>query len=238
MESSINERIKQICDYYFGGNTSAMSRAIDVKQSTIRDIIGIKQSKPSFDTLKKIVDCPTIKVNPSWLLKGDGNVFDKSTGYFYFDFEKEDPFIGHIKESQKNISEMGLTVHARPRIPLTAAAGALTEAAEGVTIRDCEQLPVIHQLPSYDFTILLKGDSLYPKYESGDEVACKKIDRTSFIQWGKLHVLDTSQGIIAKRVYEDGDKIRCVSYNPEYPDFSIDKKEIYSISLVVGVLRI
>lgn len=40
-----------------------------------------------------------------------------------------------------------------------------------------------------------------------------------------------------KKVYEDGDKIRCVSYNPEYPDFSMEKDEIYSMSLVVGLLR-
>nr|WP_236707611.1 S24 family peptidase [Bacteroides cellulosilyticus] len=55
---------------------------------------------------------------------------------------------------------------------------------------------------------------------------------------GKVHVLDTAQGILIKRTYEDGDKIRCVSYNPEYPDFSIDKSEIYSMSLVVGLIRL
>jgi hypothetical protein len=29
-----------------------------------------------------------------------------------------------------------------------------------------------------------------------------------------------------------------VSYNEEYPDFTIEKKDIYSISLVVGLIRI
>ena len=77
-----------------------------------------------------------------------------------------------------------------------------------------------------------------PEYQSGDEVACRKIDSTSFIQWGKTHVLDTSQGIVMKRIYDDGDKIRCVSYNKDYPDFSIAKNEIYSTNLVVGVLRL
>lgn len=128
--------------------------------------------------------------------------------------------------------------YCKPRIPLSAAAGTLTSATKGVTLKDCEQLPIIHQLPDYDFTIPIKGDSLYPKYESGDEVACKRVDQTRFLQWGKLHVLDTSQGVVIKRIYEDGDKIRCVSYNPEYPDFSIDKNEIYSINLVVGLIRI
>lgn len=135
-------------------------------------------------------------------------------------------------------SDMAQPVETRPRIPLTAVAGSLSEAPNGVTMEDCEQLPVVHQFPSYDFTMLIKGDSMSPKYESGDEVACRKIDQNRYIQWGKVHVLDTTQGIIIKRVYEDGDKIRCVSYNKEYADFSIPKEDIYSMSLVVGVLSI
>ena len=109
---------------------------------------------------------------------------------------------------------------------------------DGITEDQCERIPRIEIFPEYDFTIIIKGDSMEPKYEGGDEVACKRIDNTSFIQWGKPHVLDTAQGILIKRTYEDGDKVRCVSYNPEYPDFSIDKNEIYSMSLVVGLIRL
>lgn len=126
----------------------------------------------------------------------------------------------------------------RPRIPYTAAAGSLTSTVEGITANQCEQIPRINAFPDYDFTIILKGDSMEPKYEGGDEVACKRIDSTSFIQWGKVHVLDTAQGIIIKRIYEDGEKIRCASYNTEYPDFSILKEEIFSMSLVVGLIRL
>lgn len=126
----------------------------------------------------------------------------------------------------------------KPRIPYTAAAGSITNAVEGISESQCEHVPVVPTFPSYDFTIIVKGDSMEPKIEGGDEVACKRVDQTSFIQWGKVHVLDTAQGIVIKRIYEDGDKIKCVSYNPEYPPFSIDKSEIYSISLVVGLLRI
>lgn len=142
---------------------------------------------------------------------------------------------GDMIRSEKNISSSLIT---KPRIPYTAAAGYITNAVEGITESQCEQIPVIPAFPNYDFTIIIKGDSMEPKYEGGDEVACKRVDGTSFIQWGKVHVLDTAQGIVIKRIYEDGDKIKCVSYNPEYPPFSIDKSEIYSISLVVGLLRI
>jgi phage repressor protein C with HTH and peptisase S24 domain len=126
----------------------------------------------------------------------------------------------------------------RPRVPLTAAAGALSGDAAGVTLQECEQQPVISQLPSYDYTIVIKGNSMSPKYESGDEIACRRIDQRRFIQWGKVHVLDTRQGIIVKRVYEEGDCIRCVSFNPEFPPFLVPKEDIFSMSLVVGSLSI
>lgn len=129
-------------------------------------------------------------------------------------------------------------VETRPRIPLTAAAGSLSNAAKGVTLKDCEQMPIVKQFPSYDFTMFVKGDSMSPKYESGDEIACRWIDQSRFIQWGKIHVLDTSQGIVVKKVYEDGEKIRCVSINTDYPAFSIPKEDIYSMALVIGALNI
>lgn len=129
-------------------------------------------------------------------------------------------------------------VETRPRVPLTAVAGSLSGESVGVTLAQCEQMPLIHQIPSYDFTMFIKGDSMSPRFESGDEIACRRIDQSRFIQWGKVHVLDTTQGFVIKRVYDDGDKIRCVSYNPEYADFSIPKEDILSMSLVVGVISI
>jgi hypothetical protein len=77
-----------------------------------------------------------------------------------------------------------------------------------------------------------------PEYYSGDEVACKRINERSFLQWGRVHVLDTTQGVVIKRIYEHGDCIRCCSYNDEFPDFLIPKDEIRSYNLVVGSLRL
>lgn len=125
-----------------------------------------------------------------------------------------------------------------PRIPYDAAAGSLTDMVEGVTEYDCERIPVISAFPKYDFTIRVTGRSMEPYYFSGDEVACLRINESQFIQWGRVHVLDTTQGVVIKRIYENGDSIRCASFNPEYPDFNVPKEDIRSYNLVVGVLRL
>lgn len=103
---------------------------------------------------------------------------------------------------------------------------------------DSEMLPVIPKLPKYDYTLEVRGDSMLPEYKSGDIVACLDVTKSSFIQWGRVHLLNTTQGVVMKVVYEEGENIRCVSRNEAYPDIIIPKAEVYSIGLVVGMLRI
>lgn len=169
----------------------------------------------------------SIGANKDWILTGLGSPF-----------ENESPLANECAKTFESIFGTLNKKTTRPRVPLTAAAGSLSGDSIGVTLEQCEQMPLIHQIPSYDFTMFIKGDSMSPRFESGDEIACRHIDQSRFIQWGKVHVLDTTQGFVIKRVYEDGNKIRCVSYNPEYADFSIPKEDILSMSLVVGVVSI
>lgn len=187
--------------------------AFEAKAGLSRGVLSQKSGLTASSLEKIIISCGDL--NSEWLITGKGEM---------------------LKTSKDSLATT--IVNNKPRIPYTAAAGSITNAVEGISEAQCEQVPVVPTFPSYDFTIIVKGDSMEPKIEGGDEVACKRVDGTSFIQWGKVHVLDTAQGILIKRIYEDGDKIKCVSYNPEYPPFSIDKSEIYSISLVVGLLRI
>lgn len=124
----------------------------------------------------------------------------------------------------------------RPRIPVAAAAGTLAGFAAAIKAEDCEMVPVIKAFPSYDYTMIVKGNSMEPKYEGGDEIAIRRVSST--IEWGKAYVLDTRDGAVIKRLYDAGDQFRCVSYNAEYPDFYVDKSEVFGVYKVVGLIRI
>lgn len=152
------------------------------------------------------------ELNRNWLLYGEGDMV--------------------------NNKSCSLEKDTRPRIPYDAAAGVLTDTVEGVTEYHCEQVPVISVFPKYDFTIRVVGRSMEPEYFAGDEVACMKVNENRFLQWGRVHVLDTTQGVVIKRIYDNGDSIICRSYNPEFPDFIIPKEDIRSYNLVVGSLRL
>ncbi len=216
-------RIKKIMTIT-GLNQTQFSEKINMRQNNLSEILSGKRSIGP-GVINKIVI--SLGVDLNWLITGEGNMFKSGV------ILSKEGIIGRAATEILEVKE-----ETRPRIPLTAAAGSLSNMENGVTLADCEQLPIIHQFPSYDFTMFIKGDSMSPRYESGDEIACRKIDQARFVQWGKPHVLDTTQGIIIKKVYEDGNKLRCVSYNPNYADFSIPKEDIYSMSLVVGSLNI
>ena len=121
----------------------------------------------------------------------------------------------------------------KPRVDVYANAGTLTEQIDA----SFEQMPVIAQLPKYDYTIITKGDSMEPEFRSGEEIACLDVTHSNFRQWGKPHVLNTSQGVVLKRIYQGERGYKCISDNKMYPDFEIPEDEVYSIGLVVGMLR-
>jgi phage repressor protein C with HTH and peptisase S24 domain len=83
---------------------------------------------------------------------------------------------------------------------------------------------------------------MQPKYNEGDLLACRMINEVLFFQWGKTYVLDTSQGVMVKNIYEDKENpknVLLVSENAEkYPPFAIPRSDIRKLALVVGSLRI
>lgn len=135
------------------------------------------------DKLSKIIDAIP-EIDSEWLLTGRGKMLAEG-------IQRGWP----ISQLDNNTE-----IEMRPRIPLDAAAGSLSIMAESVSDAECERYPVIPRFPRYDFTIMVKGDSMEPEFQSGDEIACRLIDQPSFIQWGRPHVLDTTQGVVLKRI--------------------------------------
>lgn len=130
-------------------------------------------------------------------------------------------------------------------IPLVTpiAVGGFGNSHFAIKERDVKEYYTIpkFQYKKIDFMIEVEGSSMYPKYNSGDVVACCIIKETSFIQWNKTHVVATKeQGIIIKRVKQGTtDKsLLMISDNKDYPEFEVPKKEIEGIALVVGVIRL
>lgn len=206
----------------------------------LADLLGIKKATLSNWRNRNSLDLPLVfsfceHINIDWLITGQGKMLKNAP----LDSESD---IIPSKSSIKNLRVISRSSgdskkQLRPRIPLDAAAGYLSYFTEGMLLEDCEMLPVIKALPQYDFTIFAKGDSMSPDIISGDELACRFIHESAFIQWGRIYVLDTTQGVVVKRVLEKGSQIIGRSINKEYPDCPIDKADILHMALVIGLIR-
>ena len=153
------------------------------------------------------------KLQKEWLVFGDGKMYE-----------------GNDNE----IIEFPL--NTRPRLPKNEAGGHLEDYFNGSKRALCQEKQIISQFSDYDFSIILKNSRMSPKYNQGDELFFKK---STIIEWGNDYLLDTAEGAKFKRIYDEGNKVRCVSYNKEeYPEFEVPKELIFGYYRLVGMIRI
>lgn len=170
------------------------------------------------DKLSLIFDAHP-EINPDWLISGQGEMLRSSAD--------ERPIAKEV-EPEKGI----------PLIPTEALCGYGTEAFKDLQIGEYYQ---VTEFKHADFLIRVKGNSMYPKYSSGDIVACKKIKETLFFQWHKIYAIYTdSQGVMVKRVQESAKEgyITLASDNDKYQPFDVPLSDISAIALIIGVIRV
>ena len=197
------------------------------------DFLGIKTTtlamwykRNSYDVELLFNKCEFL--NPEWLLTGKGEMLKESA-------KSNLSPITTPKKDKIGIEQQGI-----PLIPLDAMAGFGTG---GVQVMDYDTqkyvVPEFTEL-NVDFMIRVKGSSMYPKYNSGDLVACKKLVLSDiFFQWNKVYVLDTDQGALIKRIKKGSeDNLLIVSDNPSYDPYELHLSQIHAIAIVLGVIRL
>jgi len=125
-----------------------------------------------------------------------------------------------------------------PLIPTSAFAGYGTLAYDDLLVEDYY---IIREFCNADFLLRVKGDSMSPRFKSGDIIACKKIEEITFWQWHCIYAICTkSQGVLIKRVEEgtDNESLCLVSENPKYTPFQLPKDDIIAVALVLGAIII
>lgn len=175
--------------------------------------------EPSAEIIQKF--CSLLNVNEDWILTGDGEIYEADQNTMN-------------KAAWKKHME---ALPTRPRMPKNTSEGHLEEYyGKGKKRMLCQEKPIITQFVDYDFSLIAKNSRMLPKYDRGDELFFKK---SEIIEWGNDYLLDTTEGAKFKKIYDCGDKIKCVSYNQEvYPEFFVPKDKIHGYYRLVGVLRI
>lgn len=163
--------------------------------------------------IEKILNFYT-DLNRTWLLTGEGSMFT-------------------TEPSLAGFNEMEYT--RVPLLPISAQGGSLNDFVVSVSLQDCEK--IISPIKGADIAITISGDSMADEYPNGSIVLAKRINERAFIDWGKVYVLDTCNGVVVKTLTpsEKEDCIRCVSINPNpiYAPFEVALNDIYGVYRVM-----
>lgn len=163
--------------------------------------------------IEKILNFYT-DLNRTWLLTGEGSMFA-------------------TEPSLAGFNEMEYT--RVPLLPISAQGGSLNDFVVSVSLQDCEK--IISPIKGADIAITISGDSMADEYPNGSIVLAKRINERAFIDWGKVYVLDTCNGVVVKTLTpsEKENYVRCVSINPApiYAPFEVALNDIYGVYRVM-----
>ena len=159
-----------------------------------------------------------------WLLTGEGSMLVNTSNT-----SAPAPSPSSTEEETKRV----------PLIPFEARGGQLDGfARDGVTLAQCETVPT--PFKGAQFAISVRGQSMSPTYPSGCVLFISK-NIADWVEWGKVYVLDTENGVIVKQLAPSSlgnDFVCCKSFNdaPEFAPFDVPKSTIFGIYRVVGAL--
>lgn len=160
------------------------------------------------------------ELNAEWLLTGEGEMLKNNSS-------KLDPVI--------QMSENSIEYNEVPLLPISAQGGSLNDFTRSINSIDCEK--IISPIKGATFAITVTGDSMAPEYPSGSQVLIKKINDKAFIEWGRVYVLDTCNGVIIKRIIPTNKEgcIQCISDNNPmvFAPFEVDLNNVFGIYRVM-----
>ncbi len=187
------------------------SIAIGRKQGSVSDI---ERGRNSVDGILELLKLK-FNVNPVWLKTGEGEMFLDAGP----EISEAPAGVPYFNVELSKIQEKNLSM--------------LEEEPEYYVnfrpFNDCTAY-----LPVY-------GDSMYPKYASGEIIAVKEINNHEVILWGEAYLVITNAGSnnlrTIKLLFEhpDPSKIILRSSNPNYKgDTVIERGTIFSLYIIKG----
>ena len=161
-------------------------------------------------------------INPQWLITGEGDMILK------------DVTVHELDNKQELVKNKGVPFY---NLDVT---GSVLE-----TFSDIQEKPeyFIDYKPFNDCIAYfpIYGNSMYPKYASGEIVAVKALNNFDTIQWGEAHLVITNANANNMRTIKlvhqhcESDKVILKSRNPNYNgEMIIDKKNIVNLFIIKG----
>lgn len=221
-------------------NQADFAQILGVEQGNLSKIESIKQSRYVPDDAIYILK-EKFNVNPIWFETGEGQMFLNA------------PITEENNEQNKNnsypITESNSTGKMVPFFEADAIAGNEYNMEMSPSVNS-GMIDIGTLLRDSETAIRVYGNSMVPNYPAGCVIGVK-MHTDSFIEPGRVYVIETRDNRYLKRLYYNDEKtaFHCLSDNhmkyedgPRngkyiYQDFEIPIKEVIRLHRVIGVIK-
>jgi transcriptional regulator with XRE-family HTH domain len=209
-----NERLKVIMDKLHFKTQNEFAEKLNIKAGSLSDVLRAKDGMGVSNAIKDRLEL-LFNVNREWLANGIGEPF-----------LKKGPIISEAKEG----------------VPFYDISLADSKIEDWILMEE-EVEYFVNYKPFNDCTAYLPvfGDSMYPRYASGEIIAVKEVTNFDILQWGEAYVIMSdaaTNGIRSiKNVHQhpDHNKLILRSSNPNFKgDTIIEKNNISSMFIIKG----
>lgn len=206
----ISLRIEKIRDVFCNGNNSVLGGLIGTSETNIRNYI--KGVSPKFNVISSIAT--NFDINYEWLLTGKGEM---TTDQLNTKHENAPPVTGYYY----------------PDVSASAGLNSIIENTE------LNKIPI--SIPSFGkdiHFINVFGDSMYPKYSSGEIIGIKEIEY-DYLNYGFAYVVIMNNEEVYLKYVKKGkteDHVLLVSENTHYEPRDFHVSKIRSFFMVKGVI--
>lgn len=209
-----NQRLKNVMEMLKFKTQNDFAAALGIKPGSLSDVLRGKDNMGVSNAIKDKLEY-VYNINREWLTHGTGEPY-----------LKRGPVISEAKEG---VPFYDISLIESKIEDLIVSEEAVEYFVNYKPFNDCTAyLPVF-------------GDSMYPRYASGEIIAVKAITNFDVLQWGEAYVIisdaQTNEIRSIKNVHEHPDKNKLIlrSSNPNFRgDTVIDKKNISSMFIIKG----
>lgn len=222
MYENVNTRIKEIRRLFCNDSNKEFAQKMEQRPNAVNNWV-----RDGYSIGKTVIDNILEKfpsVNKTWLLTGEGEMLK-----------------GSVSEPQANYGKTLMADKPKKFIrywPDVDVTGGKMELFNDSHTNGYESV-IIPDFSDCTDAVNLYGDSMSPRYNSGQIVILKEWDE-SFIAYGQVYLIITKNGFRTVKYLRKSTnpvEVLCVSENPDYDPFSVNKEDILKLYLVKGVIE-
>lgn len=218
-QNGINERVDQLIQH-LKFSPSMFAKKAEIDNGNFSKKLNGKLPWTIFD-IEKI--CSKFNVPREWLLDGKGEMLDE-----YKPVTKELPSDMPVRSYDPNVGVPYYNVDFELGFDIM----------ENDQTRNPDYMINFFPYNRCNAWCNARGNSMHPTISGGDIIALKSVEDFRFLISGEIYAIITTNGLrTIKRIKDNGSTLTLIPDNKEYPEQTIEKKEVIMVYQVMGSMK-